>query len=137
MEEYKEDQQLPPNEQVVVTKGKSVGLTESLREYLLKETGLTSPDLSKRAEKQRKKEESYWRSMISRKEAFELVSGTAAQQDEKMRMLYVTVNTLLALVKDLGLADQNKLDALAKPFVELMYGPETERDLDEQETSSY
>ncbi|MMZ43644.1 hypothetical protein D1872_52090 [compost metagenome] len=102
---------------------------EQLAQALNKEMGMEAPKLSpKQAEKKRKQEENYWNGMISRKEAFQLVKGATAQQDEKLRTLYIVTNTLLALVKDLGLADQSKLDDLSRRFVEQMYGPASEED---------
>ena len=83
---------------------------------------------TKQLEKARRQEQAYWKGMITREEAMNLVKGATAQQDEKLRMLYITNNTLIALIKDLGLATDEKLNELSKPFVELMYGkPETEQ----------
>ena len=111
--------------------------SKELAEKLRKDANLPSSEPTpKQLEKQRKKEAAYWNSMITRKEAFDLVTGKAAQQDEKLRMLYVTVNTLLALIQDLGMATPEKLDALAKPFVENMYGPIPEIKEDENEQSA-
>jgi len=80
----------------------------------------------KQMEKARKQEQAYWNGMITRREALDLVKGATAQQDEKLRMLYITTNTLLALIKDLGLATDDKINELSKPFIEMMYGPAPE-----------
>ena len=67
-----------------------------------------------------------------------LVRGATAQQDEKLRMLYITTNTLLSLIKDLGLATDEKLNELSLPFVELMYGkaPEPEAQKEKEEDTA-
>jgi hypothetical protein len=102
------------------------------------EAGGVHQPTAKQMEKARKQEHAYWSGMITRKEAFDLVKGATAQQDEKLRMLYITTNTLLSLVKDLGLATDEKLNELSLPFVELMYGrpPEPEAQKEKEEDTA-
>lgn len=81
---------------------------------------------AKQAEKQRKQEQAYWNSMITRKEARDLVAGAVSQYEDKLRLMFIATNSLIALVKDLGLCTDEKFNELSKPFVEAMYGPAPE-----------
>lgn len=107
---------------------------KDLAENLAKEAGIQQSTLTpKQLEKKRKQEEAYWNKMISRREAFDLMQGMVASQNDKLRRLYIVTNTLLSVIKETGLATQDQLDEYAKPFIELMYGPDTEEKKEKDE----
>lgn len=118
---------------VTVHKSRAVGISETPMEELQKrvndavaEAGSVKTLTPKQAEKQRKQEAAYWKGMISREEARSLVLAATEQQNEKLRMLYITTNTVLAIIKEKGLATEDEINQASLPFIELMYGKKPE-----------
>ena len=99
------------------------------------EAGQIKQPTAKQLEKQKKQEKAYWGGMITRQEALDLARGIAKQQDEKLRMLYISVNTLIAMVKAKGYATEDEINEFSKPFVELIYGKAPEEKEKEEATA--
>ena len=78
--------------------------------------------ITRRMVKEQEKERQYWNSMIKRSEARDLVLAATRNSDEKMRLLYVSTNTMLAALKDKGILTEEEFNTYAKPFMEQMYG---------------
>ncbi|MNC60006.1 hypothetical protein D3C75_1098550 [compost metagenome] len=97
--------------------------------------GLTvSKETTKKWEKEQKREQRYLNTMISRREAMELVQGAMTQADERMRMLFISVNAIMSGLKDKGLITEQELNEYSRPFISQMYGlSEEEIDKMEQE----
>jgi hypothetical protein len=82
--------------------------------------------ITRRMVKEQEKERQYWNSMIKRSEARDLVLAATRNSDEKMRLLYVSTNTMLAALKDKGILTEEEFNTYAKPFMEQMYGVSTD-----------
>lgn len=86
------------------------------------EAGDIPQKTAKQQERERKQEERYWNSMISRSEARDIVIAMQQQQDEKLRMLFVSVSSIIQVLKDKNVCTQEELDAFAKPVIQSLYG---------------
>lgn len=78
--------------------------------------------MAKQAEKQRKKDEAYMNSMITRREAMDLVKGAVAPHEERERLLFIQVKTLANLLIERGMVTREELDELSLPVVGEIYG---------------
>src|SRR5690606_5351328 len=79
----------------------------------------------KEAEKVKKEEQQakkYWNTMISRGEAYQMVSEALESQNDKFRLLLIQVKTLSKVLIDNGLVTEEGLDELSKPIIKDIYG---------------
>lgn len=89
----------------------------------------------KQLEKAAKQEKDYWNGMITRQEAKDLVVGLLAQEQEKLRMMYISVTTTLEALKQKGIVTDDELAEISKPIIEALYGPATTGEKEKEEAT--
>ncbi len=85
----------------------------------VKETELSKKQL----EKQEKQAKAYWNSMITRKEAFEMVQASAQESDQRLQMLLIQNRTLLEMLQLKGIATEEEINEHSKQVIESIFGP--------------
>lgn len=94
------------------------------------ESAMGTPSKQKTAtqqEREAKKQERYWNSMITRKEAFQMVDRAVQAEEEKLRLIFIQAKTLTNFLVSKGLCTLEELDELSKPIVEEIYGKPPEQ----------
>lgn len=98
--------------------------------------GIPQGMTSRQAEKMRQQAKQYWKGMVSRAEAKEMVQSSVTPLIDQNRMLYIQVKTLTELLKDrLGVTEE-ELNELSKPVIVSIFGsaPVAEEETPEQPT---
>jgi hypothetical protein len=103
---------------------------------VVKEAG----DMPKLTEKQRKKleqrEKQYWKSMITRAEAYEMVESAVRVATQQNKLLLVQVRTLTEFILEKGLGTKEELNQISKRIMDEMYGPPPELKTEQKEEGS-
>lgn len=83
-------------------------------------------DIPKLTEKQRKKleqrEKQYWDSMITRREAYEMVESAVKIASQQNKLLLLQVQTLTKFLVEKGLTTMDELNELSKSVADELYG---------------
>jgi hypothetical protein len=117
---------------------------EQVNEVVKEAGGIDNPNppLSKKQqEKQEKEAKRYWSTMISRKEAYEMVQTALQETDQRMQMLFVQNRTLIELIEKKGIATLDEINELSKSVIESIFGTppvdgQEEQKEKEEETSN-
>jgi hypothetical protein len=81
-----------------------------------------NPKLTKKQqEKQEKDAKKYWNTMISRKEAYEMVGQAVMREQEKFQMLYVQCRTIADLLIAKEVVTEEELNDLSKKVIEELF----------------
>lgn len=87
---------------------------------------VATPPLSKKEAEKAKKEEQqakkYWNTMISRREAYEMVTEALESQNDKFRLMLVQIQTLSQLLISKEITTEDDLNELSKPILAQIYG---------------
>jgi phage terminase large subunit GpA-like protein len=82
-----------------------------------------NPKLTKRQqEKQEKEAKQYWNTMISRKEAYEMVGQAVMREQEKLQMIYVQIRTMADVLIEKGVLTEDELNERSKIVIEELFG---------------
>ena len=98
-------------------------------------------DIPKLTEKQRKKleqrEKQYWDSMITRREAYEMVESAVKIASQQNKLLLLQVQTLTKFLVEKRLTTMDELNELSKSVADELYGkpPELEEKEKKEEGS--
>src|SRR5690606_554319 len=74
-------------------------------------------------EKEEQKAKEYWNTMISRREAYEMVQETYANLAQQFQLLMVQNTTLLEILAEKGVATAEEINEHSKVVIESMFGP--------------
>lgn len=81
----------------------------------------------RKATKAREKEEAeakkYWNTMITRKEAYQMVQETYGNLIQQQQLLMVQNTTLLEILAQKGVATAEEINEHSKKVIESMFGP--------------
>lgn len=81
------------------------------------ETKLTK----KQQEKREKEQKQYWNSMITRKEAYELIGQVTMREQEKLQLIYVQCRTIADILIEKGVVTEDELNELSKKVIEELF----------------
>jgi hypothetical protein len=83
-----------------------------------------APELTeKQRAKLEAKKQKAWNTMITRKEAYEMVNKALQETEYKLQMLFVQNRTLLELLDKKGIATEQEIDDMSKSVIESIFGP--------------
>lgn len=95
------------------------------------------PLSKKQQEKQEKQAKAYWNTMISRKEAYEMVQAAVEPLSQQMQLLFVQNRTLLELLDKKGIATEQEInDASREVLISIFGEPPTDEKEKEEATDN-
>lgn len=77
---------------------------------------------AKQSEKEAKKAKKYWNTMITRKEAYELVSEALTPEHNKLSMMYIQLKTITDLLLDKDIVTKEELEKKSEAVLKEIYG---------------
>ena len=101
---------------------------------VVKEAGDMPKLTAKQQEKLKAKTEKAWNTMITRREAYEMMQKAIAPTEERMQMLFIQNRTLLELIVNKGIATEEDINELSKTVIESIFGtpPTDEKEKEEE-----
>ena len=102
-------------------------------------TPKSEPTKSQQA-KMQKAEKDYWKGMITRAEAVQMVNGAVEEEREKLRGMFILVKSVYEAIVAKGIATEEELTEFGRSVAEKLYGkpaqevPEDTKDEDDQQT---
>lgn len=94
---------------------------EQVTEEQVEQTEENAKLTKKQQEKQEKESKKYWGTMISRKEAYEMVGQAIMREQEKLQMIYVQVRTMADLIIEKGIVTEAELNDRSKAVIEELF----------------
>ena len=77
----------------------------------------------KQKEKQEKQAKAYWNTMISRKEAYEMVQAGLQQTEQRLQLLLIQNRTLLEILQIKDIATEEEIKEHSKEVITSIFGP--------------
>jgi hypothetical protein len=98
-------------------------MAEQVKEPVLEvEEQQEEPKLTKKQQEKREREQKqYWNSMITRKEAYEMVGQAIMREQEKLQMIYVQVRTMADLLIEKSIVTEEELNDRSKKVIEELF----------------
>lgn len=72
--------------------------------------------------KEEAKAKKYWNTMVSRKEAYEMVNGATNALSQQLQLLMIQNRTLLEILGKKGIATEEEINEHSKEVIESIFG---------------
>ena len=93
-------------------------------------------DAEKQAKKQEQQANKYWNTMISRKEAYEMVNQVTGELNQRLQILMVQNRTLLEILNKKGVATEEEINELSKEIIIDIFGEPTKEGEENESTET-
>jgi len=115
-------QKYDPSKSILKVDGEVMGEAKPLEATM----DASKQPTKKQQEKEQKQLQAYWNSMITRRQAYQMVQEAVAsmgQMSQQLQLLMIQNRTLLEMLSEKGIATEEEINEHSKKVMESIFGP--------------